>query len=235
MKEVHFPVRVHSCRIQLRTLPFETLMREERYIEVKKMKKVKDMGVPQPGTLSQPFVIEEREEVESLYYLKLPKSCRCRRFISLYEADQFVELGKAMRTFKLLVRGLVKDENQIWMPVVTPRVPRVDLISKADIERATLGSTRKSKHHQYNPRTKKFEVIRTIPHGLTLSEWLAQADEEVKFERRIRNQYKQYINQCHAVTMEARAKLMVPFRRDPFEGRTLFSFVKDQRTVGGHA
>lgn len=205
-------------------------MREERYVEIKKMKKVKDFGKPLPGKLGEAFVIEEREEVESLYYLKLPKTCRCRRFITMYAADEIVANGKAMRTFKLLARGLVKDENQVWMPVITPRVPRVDLISRADIERAFIGSTRKSKHYQYNSKTQRFEVIRTIPEGTTLGEWLLRAEEEVQFERRIRNQYRQYIDQCHEVTMDARAKLIVPFRPDPFEGRTLFSFFKDQRT-----
>jgi hypothetical protein len=230
MTVIHYLVRVHSCRIQLRTIPFENLMREERYVEIKKMRKVRDFGRPEPGKLSEAFVIEEREEVESLYYLKLPKSCRCRKFITMYAADQFVESGKATRTFKLLARGLQKDENQIWMPVVRERVPRVDLISRSDMERAYIGSNQKSRHHQYNPRTKKFEVIRTVPEGLTLGQWLLKAEEEVQFERRIRKQYKQYIDQCHDVTMAARSELIVPFRVDPFEGRTLFSFAKEQRT-----
>jgi hypothetical protein len=192
------------------------------------------MGKPQFGKLSEIFIIEEREEVESLYYLKLPKSCRCRKFITMYAADQFVESGKATRTFKLLARGLQKDENQIWMPIVRERVPRVDLISRSDMERAYIGSNQKSRHHQYNPSTKKFEVIRTVPEGLTLGQWLLKAEEEVQFERRIRKQYKQYIDQCHDVTMNARAELIVPFQRDPFEGRTIFSFGNEQRTAGSY-
>lgn len=39
-----------------------------------------------------------------------------------------------------------------------------------------------------------------------------------------------YIENVHKMHMEARAKLIVPFIPDPFEGRVLFPFGKDQRT-----
>lgn len=254
MKEIHYPVLVHSCMIDLKTIPAESLMREERYLEVKKMKKVKDFG--KPLKLGEAFVIEERDEVESVYYLKLPKSCRCRKYVSKYEADQtyvsayaaqqLVSNGNAMCVFKLLARGLVKDENQIWMPA-QGRVPRVDLISRADIERAFIGSEKKSKHFKFNRITNRFDVV-AAPEGITRFEWEKQAEDEVRFERRIRQQYKKYIDECHKVTMGARAALTKTlilstpweeglhtwFSEDPHDGRTIFAFGPDMRTWGGH-
>jgi len=204
-------------------------MREERYIEIRKTEKVKDFGVPLK--LGQDFPLEEREVVVSVTYLKLPNRCRCRKFITYYRADEAVASGKAMRTFKLLARGIVKDENQIWMPIVRERVPRVDLISRADIERAYIGSEKKSKHFKFNRITNRYEVVQA-PEGITVMEWSMRAEEEVRFERKIRKQFKQYIADCHAVTMNARAALIVPFREDPFEGRTIFAFGPEQQTSG---
>jgi predicted Holliday junction resolvase-like endonuclease len=123
--------------------------------------------------------------------------------------------------------------SSIWMPVERERVPRIDLISRADIERSIFGSERKSKHYRYNSYKKRFETV-THQVGLSKKEWQDDLKSEEQFERRIRKQYQQYIDECHRVAMEARAELMAPFRPDPFEGRCLFLF-HDERTAGGHA
>lgn len=46
--------------------------------------------------------------------------------------------------------------------------------------------------------------------------------------------YKKLIDAIHEMIMEERARLIVPFRPDPWEGRVLFPFQVDQRTAGGH-
>lgn len=45
--------------------------------------------------------------------------------------------------------------------------------------------------------------------------------------------YIRYIEDVHKMIMEERAKLIIPFQPDPFEGRLLFPFGKDQRTRYG--
>ncbi|MGH7748276.1 MAG: hypothetical protein ACREQ5_26495 [Candidatus Dormibacteria bacterium] len=45
--------------------------------------------------------------------------------------------------------------------------------------------------------------------------------------------YINLIESVHDMIMEERAKLIVPFRPDPFEGRALFPFALDERTQGG--
>jgi hypothetical protein len=42
------------------------------------------------------------------------------------------------------------------------------------------------------------------------------------------------IEETHRMLLKARVNLIVPFRPDPFEGRVLFPFGPDERTVGGH-
>lgn len=46
--------------------------------------------------------------------------------------------------------------------------------------------------------------------------------------------YIRLIDAIHEMIMTERMKLIVPFQRDPFEGRVLFPFPADQRTKGGH-
>ena len=62
----------------------------------------------------------------------------------------------------------------------------------------------------------------TPPEGMTTADWLMGLEEEVRMERQFRKRFKQYIEECHQITLEARAELMAPFRPDPFEGRPLF-------------
>lgn len=205
-------VAVHSCHVRKDGKFRDTLITGDLYVG--------ELGVS----------IEQ----QSMYY-PLPKSCRCKRRVSVAEATSFVAQGWAVWILQFKrKRGevVLNDEvsTKIWMPVVRERVPRVDLISRADIERATIGSDKLSQHSKFNPVTNRFEPIKEPPIGVTAKEWAEDAAEEVNFERRIRRQYRRYIEACHQVTMDARAELMAPFRPDPFEGRTIFSFGKCQQT-----
>jgi hypothetical protein len=99
------------------------------------------------------------------------------------------------------------DDLSIWMAQQV-MVPRIDLISKADIERAYTSD-----------------------------------DPEVSAAA------MEYIEECHKLFMENRAKLIVPFKEEylgdwPLPtpdkngnivgGRLLFPFSKDERTSGGY-
>ena len=230
-KEILLPILVHTCKANLHApLPLEKLERETRYIKIQKTKKVKDLGAP--AKLGQEIVVQEREVIESVCYLQLPKSCRCRKYVRLYEANEAfmcnyaakeaLANGSAMPIYKVKGDSVQIDENCIWMPIVRERVPRIDLITKADIERSVIGSERKSKFYRFNRDARRFERIMTPPEGTTLVDWLVGLDEEIRLERQFRKRFKQYIEECHWITLEARAELMAPFRPDPFEGRPLF-------------
>lgn len=214
MSIVYKSILVHSCRIMPDGRTRDLLISGERYIS--------ELGVP----------LAQQE-----WYYPLPDKCKCRLHISVAEATEYV--GRAWAVWILKFRRkkgeLILNDGaitELWMPVNRERVPRVDLISRADIERATIGSERSSDHYRWNAVAKKFEVIDEVPEGMTKKEWIEDAKKEIKFEKRIRKQYSAYINECHEVAMNARAALMVPFRPDPFEGRTIFSFGVDQRTPG---
>ena len=173
-------------------------------------------------------------EQQKMYYA-LPKSCRCKRRVTSWEATSFVAQGWAVWILQFKKRKgevVLNDEvsTKIWMPVVRERVPRVDLISRADIERAFIGSEKKTKHTKFNHITQRFETVKEPPEGFTAKQWATDEAEEVNFERRIRRQYRKYIEECHKVAMDARAELIVPFRPDPFEGRTIFGFGSNQQT-----
>lgn len=203
--------------------------------------RVKRDGCPRYAVISGDLYVGELGKglEEQSWYHPLPKSCRCKRYIGVDEATEYVGRGWAVwiLQFKRKKGEVILNEEvstKVWMPVVRERVPRVDLISRADIERSVIGSEQKSRHYKFNPVSKRFEIIKEVPEGMTEKEWIKDATDEINFERRIRKQYTRYINECYKVAMDARAELIVPFRPDPFEGRTLFPFNVDQRTQGGH-
>jgi len=206
-------ILVHSCRIQPSHLPLDMVESGALYVG--------ELGI----MIGQPA-----------WYRPLPKSCRCKKQVTTAEATEYVGRGWAVWILQFRRRKgevVLNDEvsTKIWMPVVRERVPRVDLISRADIERAVIGSEKKSKHFKFNSVTKRYEVIKAVPEGMSEKEWIRDALDEINFERRIRRQYRQYIEDCHDVAMEARAALIRPFVPDPFEGRTIFTFGVNQRTV----
>jgi hypothetical protein len=209
-------VQVHSCRINKKDrYPRKLLVSGDLYIG--------DLGVG----------IGEQE-----WYYPLPKSCRCKRYVTVGEATEFVEQGRAVWILQFRRRKgeVVLNEEvstKIWLRVEEPRVPRVDMISKADVERAFIGSERKSAHYIFNPIKKKFVTVRTLPKGFTAKDWAEEAEEENKFEKNHKERFIRYIEDCHDISMGFRAQLMVPFSPDPFEGRVLFPFGPETRTFGG--
>lgn len=121
-----------------------------------------------------------------LAYRALPERCGCRKLVTPTEGDIYVARGSALPVWKLTSRALEMDLSRVWMPQL-PRTPRVDLISRTDIER----------------------FVDLDPDAIAL------------------------IEAIHEMHLAERAKLIVPERLDPLEGRQLFPFAADQRTAGG--
>jgi hypothetical protein len=198
------------------------------------------------------------------WFFPIPKSCRCNkgRYVGTKEATRFVEQGKAVWALYRKDGEMQIDERMIWMPVVKERVPRVDMISRADVERAYIGSELRSGHYVYDRKKQKFVVIGTMPEGINKAEWAADAEAEVKHEKNIRKKFSQDIEECHGMILWSRiqcgrtrtvvrnglerceGKWGIPLddksytiraeRKDPFEGRSLLPFSPESRTFGGH-
>lgn len=161
MTTILYPVLVHSCLLQ-----FD--------IKVK-----------------TGMAIGEKYLASGDYFRLLPDKCQCRKKVTLYEARQLIETGRASPIYKYKHKRMEPEIYFIWM-AQQAKVPRIDLISKADIERAYTSD---------DPDVAKAAM--------------------------------EYIEEVHLLYMENRAKLIVPFRPDPTEGRLLFSFSADYRTFGG--
>ena len=123
----------------------------------------------------------------------LPVKCACKKTVSVEKAKDLIAKGVALKIYKPEYGRSLNDNRvdrfQIVMVVNRAQTPRVDLITKADMERAYVDG---------------------------------------------RQDYIDHIEEVHDMIMEERAKLIVPFRDDPCEGRLLFPFGPDQRTMGGH-
>lgn len=179
MTTVHYSVRVHTCKPLTKKGFFKPYQMEEdeRYIKT----------TAEALTEQEMYLgLKENEAT----YLAMPKKCNCRKWLTIYDADALIKAGQAL-WFCRSVNGVTKlcepyrdRKNKmvlghIWRPVEREKVPRIDLITRADIERAFIDG-------------KQDSVI--------------------------------LIEEIHKMIMDARAKLIVPFREDPFEGRCLFLF-----------
>jgi hypothetical protein len=71
-------------------------------------------------------------------YRAIPKKCNCNKFVTVKMADWLVETGQALLVWKKKNRLVYEDETCVWSAQAR-QVPRVDLISRADIERAYTG------------------------------------------------------------------------------------------------
>jgi hypothetical protein len=243
MKVVNKSVLVHSCHPLSGELSRTALEIEGRYVEKINTLGGKDLGaVPRLGQEAPPPLALLSEP----QYLIMRSKCRCRRWITLWEADEYHQIGKAFQVLMLTRGALVRDESLIWMPVTRERVPRVDLISRPDIERAFIGSDKLSKHFFYNATKKRYEPVGK-PAGAVQHDWLMEARAEIEFEQKFRKRFQSMIDEWHNMYMTERAKWIVDWstveakwqeangsKDDPFLGRQLLAFGPDQRTWGGH-
>ena len=122
----------------------------------------------------------------------LPVKCECKKTVTIKKAAILVAQGTALKVYKpKYLKPLNEnrvDRFQVVMVVNRTQTPRVDLITKSDIERSYVDG---------------------------------------------RQDFIDYIEQINEMLMEERAKLIVPEIDDPTDGRLLFPFGPDQRTVGG--
>lgn len=188
---------------------------------------------PEKGVLVH-TCFDQKTEIRNLKYLQanryyyttddkfesfkaLPLKCECKRYLTDEKGGKLVARGNAVPVYKPKENKLLHAENdideyQVIMIVDRPQTPRVDLITKADMERA------------YTPTALKavVEAIQTGNRSLF-------DKHKVSFDADSRH-YADHIEEVHFMIMQARAELIVPFRDDPQEGRILFPFGPDQRT-----
>lgn len=111
MPITYYTVKVHSCRIKNEVLPISALKSEQRYVTI---------------------------DESGLWFRQMSLRCRCREWTTFHDADDLVDSGKAVRIHKIKKGALKADDLQIWKPVVREKVPRIDLITRPDIERAYI-------------------------------------------------------------------------------------------------
>jgi hypothetical protein len=109
MKTITKPVTVHSCLLDFNI-------------------KVKSWGI-EPG--------ERYVATADGYFKQLPKKCNCKKMIMLGFALDLIKTGRAEPIYKQKSGRMEPDMLMIWM-AQQRQVPRIDLITRPDIERAYL-------------------------------------------------------------------------------------------------
>jgi hypothetical protein len=146
----------------------------------------------------------------------LPNPCKCRKKITMSEAEHFVACGKAQYLCRRksgrvwLLNNADSDSkcHAVVAHVERGQTPRVDMITAADVQRAVIGSERKILAFVYNPKLRRWQS--TLPSNPTEEQkkaWFALLDLENTHERRIRKQYEEYIALSWQLAMETRSLL----------------------------
>lgn len=112
-KTVVFSVRVHSCLVQFN-------IRAEKFL-----------------TIGNKYLMMASEDERDVWYRLLPKRCNCRKMVTKIYADDLVSTGQAQPIWRFKRHKIEMDYSSIWM-AQQRQVPRIDLISKADIERMAI-------------------------------------------------------------------------------------------------
>lgn len=107
-RTIIYSVAIHSCLLRFDVRVKDFVVAGEKYLSVSNDNKI---------------------------FRLLPNKCSCRKQATRYEAEQLIETGRAEPIWKYKDRRMQIDDNCIWMAQQV-KVPRIDLISKADIERA---------------------------------------------------------------------------------------------------
>ena len=237
MSVVNKSVLMHSCRIEPKRLNKLELAADGRYIEERHVLPELDLGTPTP--LQKALPEPKLKEGEPTYCRLQFEKCKCRNWITLSEANDFYEVGKAMKIFRIENSIILRDESLIWMPVTRERVPRVDLFSRADIERAFIGSSNPEENYRFNKEKRKY--VPTASRELAL--WRDNVRAGIEFEQKFRRKFENDLEEWHKMYLAERVKLIRYWdsledtwerttgkRVDPFDGRQLLAFGPDQRT-----
>ena len=135
-KITHFSVRVHSCLLLDERGSFieDKLIPAERYICVKNPRK--------DEPVEKSYLEEWTKEPE--YYMMRSK-CSCRKWTTFHDAVEMAKSGQALWAYRVKKQTVYRCEpgfprsdavGHIWTPVIVGQVPRIDLITRSDIERA---------------------------------------------------------------------------------------------------
>jgi len=137
----------------------------------------------------------------------LPNKCSCRKLVTRAEAEHLVVSGQAEPIWKYKDRRVQMDDLSIWMAQQV-MVPRIDLISKADIERAYTSD---------DPEVAEaaIEYIEEV-HRMYMEN---RAKLIVPFK-------EEYLGDWPLPTTDEYGGVV--------GGRLIFPFSKDERTSGGH-
>lgn len=229
MRNLIYSVVVHSCPTEPTVSLKDTLVDGFKYV----------LDGPDPKDLFRPLQVTEGHQYFALK-IKPTKDgdiqrCNCRQLMGYADAIELLQNGNAKAIWELNKKHErmelyqhekpVKDsdgnrigtilETHIWRAQQT-KVPRVDLVSQADIERAYS-----------NPLV--VWAVESVLHGRRDFPFETLEDDPTLSKR-----YSRYIDEIHKLYMDNRKKLIVPFKSDPTEGRLLFPFPPDERTKGGH-
>jgi hypothetical protein len=229
MKNLIFSVLVHSCQTEPTISLKNSLLDGFKYV----------LSGPDPKDLFRHLQITEGHEYFALKIRETKKQgliqrCSCRQLMGYSEAMDLLATGNAKAVWQLNKKHERMElfqqekpvvdkegkkigtllETHIWRDQQT-KVPRIDLVTQADIERAYLPhAVLKNLLLRETPKPTEDEIEKAF----NADNFLGQ------------KQYQRYIEMIHELYMENRAKLIVPFKDDPSEGRLLFPFPPDQRT-----
>ncbi len=228
-------VLVHSCELQPVVRPESSVQLGIRYVLVK----------------------EDPEEISTIpfdgagEYFALKDKCSCRQLLSFADSEELLKIGGAKAIWQVNLKKkrmelcqlrkqifqtradgkkeqvAVMIETHIWRRQQV-KVPRVDVISFKDIQRAYL-----DEHHFY------IDYIEDV-HDLYMENRLDLFAPEVA--RELKRLYHSDNDKTRLVEGKERKQLEETankikakgFKDDPCEGRLLFPFPNDERTKGGH-
>ena len=236
MRTIEKSVLVHSCELQPVVRPESSLQIGAKYVLVK----------------------EDPAEISTVafdgtgQYFALKDKCNCRQLVTFAESENLLKIGGAKAIWHLNLKKKrmelcqirkqifntradgkkeqvgVLVETHIWRQQQV-RVPRVDVISFKDIQRAYLDD-----HHFY------IDYIEDV-HDLYMQNRLDLFAPEVAVELKrlyhadhektklLKNGERKQLEQ---IADKIKAK---GFKEDPTDGRLIFPFPTDERTKGGHS
>jgi hypothetical protein len=228
-------VLVHSCELQPAVRPESSLQLGMKYVLVKE----------------DPDVISTIPFDGTGQYFALRDKCNCRQLVTFAESENLLKIGGAKAIWQLNIKKKRMDlcqlrkqifqtnpqgkkeqtgvliETHIWRRQQV-KVPRVDVISFKDIQRAYLDD-----HHFY------IDYIESV-HDLYMQNRLDLFAPEVANDlkrlyfsdqdktKRMQGEERRQLEQT-ADKIKAKGA-----KDDPTEGRLIFPFPSDERTKGGH-
>lgn len=235
MRTIVKSVLVHSCELQPVVSPESSVQIGIRYVLVK----------------------EDPEEISTIpfdgtgQYFAMKDKCNCRQLVTFADSEELLKIGGAKAIWQVNLKRKrmemcqlrkqifqtradgkkeqigVLIETHIWRRQQV-KVPRVDVISFKDIQRAYI-----DEHHFY------IDYIEDV-HDLYMQNRLDLFAPEVATD--LKRLYNASHNKTKLVEGKERQQLEQQadkiktkgFKDDPTDGRLIFPFPSDERTKGGH-